>query len=78
MANDIVIRGFCERLYLDLAGPGFVLVQDGEDALVFFKENLNITLDLALGKVTITMQLPIVTQLRKIIMTIKVAFSTEV
>lgn len=75
-ANEIVIRAFNEKLYQDLAGPNFVLVQDGEPAIVFFKDNLVIVLDLATGKVTITMQVPIVTQLRTIIITIKIAFST--
>ena len=76
MANSTVIRAFTERLYQDLAGADFVLVQDGEDAFVFFKDNLVITLDLSLGKVTITMLTPIVTQLRVIVATIKIAFST--
>ncbi len=77
MANDVVIRAYTEQLYKDLAGPSFVLVQDGEAAFVYFKDNLVITLDLALGKVTITMFVPIVTQLRQIIATIKIAFDTE-
>lgn len=77
MANPTIIRAYTEQLYGDLAGPDFVLVQSGEDALVFFKNNLTIVLDLALGKVTITMFVPIVTQLRVIIATIKIAFSTE-
>lgn len=77
MANDVVIRAYTEQLYNDLAGPNFVLVQDGEAAKVFFKDNLVIVLDLGTGKVTITMFVPIVTQLRQIIATIKIAFDTE-
>ena len=77
MANGVIIRAYCEQLYQDLAGPNFVLVQDGEAAFKFFKDNLAIVLDLENGKVTITMFVPIVTQLRTIIVTIKVAFSTE-
>lgn len=77
MANAVVIRAYTERLYQDLAGPDFVLVQDGEDAIQFFKENLTVVLDLASGQVTITMLAPIVTQLRQIIATVKIAFSVE-
>ena len=76
MANRIVIGVFLDRLYNDLAGPNFVLVQDGETAIKFFKDNRTIVLDLATGKATVTMRVPIVTQLRTIIMTIQVAFST--
>lgn len=78
MANDTIIRAFCEKLYSDLAGPDFVLVQDGEAAIKFFKDNLTVTLDLALGKVTLTMLVPIVTQLRQIIATMRISFTTTV
>lgn len=77
MANGTVIRAYLEKLYQDLAGADFVLVQDGEAALKYFKDNLTVTLDLSLGKVTITALTPIVTQLRTIIYTVKIAFSTE-
>jgi phage tail sheath gpL-like len=76
MANAAVIQAYCEKLYQDLAGPDYVLVQDGEDAITFFKENLTVTLDLSIGKATITMLVPIVTQLRTIVATFKIAFST--
>lgn len=76
MVNAVVFRAYCEQLYIDLAGPDFVLVQDGEVAIAFYKDNLTVVLDLALGKITTTMLVPIVTQLRTIIATIKIAFST--
>jgi hypothetical protein len=75
MANQVVIAVFLDKLYNDLAGPNFVLVQDGEAAIKFFKENRTIVLDLATGKAIVTMQVPIVTQLRSIIVTMKIAFS---
>ncbi len=78
MANSVVIRAFVEKLYQDLAGPGFVLVQDGAAAIAFYKDNLTIILDLSTGKVTITDLTPIVTQLRQIIMTMKITFSVTV
>lgn len=76
MANSVIIRAFCEQLYQDLSGADFVLTQAGEAAIVFFKNNLVITIALATGTVTITMLVPIVTQLRVINATFKIAFST--
>ena len=76
MANEQVIRSFVKRLYQDLSGPDFVLLEAGEDALNFFNDNLVITIDKALGKVTIQMTVPIVTQIREIAATMKIAFST--
>jgi hypothetical protein len=77
VANALSIRAFSEKLYSDLAGADKVLVQSGERALNFFKQNLVVELDLAEGKVTITMFVPIVTQLRTIQGTIKIAFATS-
>jgi phage tail sheath gpL-like len=77
MANAVIIIQYTEQLYKDLSGVNFVLVQDGEDAFVYFKKNITIVLDLENGKVTITMFLPIITQLRVIQATIKIAFSLE-
>jgi len=75
MANELVIRSFSKRLYQDLSGSNFVLFESGEDALNFFNDNLVISIDKALGKVTIQSTDPIVTQLRELAITSKVAFS---
>lgn len=77
MANDLTIINFCEKLYQDLAGPDFVLLQAGETAQQFFKDNITVTLDLSLGRATVNMIVPLVTQLREILATMKIAFSTE-
>lgn len=77
MANDLTIINFCEKLYQDLSGTDFVLLQAGEPALKFFKDNISVVLDLANGKATIQMTVPLVTQLREIVATMKIAFSTE-
>lgn len=77
MANAQVVRSYSKRLYQDLSGVDFVLLEAGEDALVFFDTNLIISIDKALGKVTIQMTVPIVTQLREIAATMKIAFSTQ-
>ena len=76
MANALVIRSFMKRLYQDLSGPDFVLLEAGEDALVFFNDNLVITLDKASGTVTIQEEVALVTQIRDIVATLKIAFST--
>lgn len=77
MANEQVVRSYSKRLYQDLSGVDFVLLEAGEDALIFFNDNLIIAIDKALGKVTIQMTVPIVTQLREIAATMKIAFSTN-
>ena len=77
MANENSIRTFLVRLVNDLTGQDFVLIQAGETALKFYKDNLVVELDLATGKVTETMKVPIVTQLREIIGTIQLSFTTN-
>jgi len=53
------------------------LLQRGEAARNFFKDNRTITLNMKLGQVLITMQTPIVTQLREVIAPMQIAFSTS-
>lgn len=77
MANADMIRAFLIGVFQDLGSSDFVLLQSGEDALNFFKDNLSVTLDLSTGVVTITMKVPIVTQLREITGAIQISFSTE-
>lgn len=77
MANKQVIIAYCEKLYQDLSGPGFVLLESGEDAQRFFKENIIVVIDKTIGRATITMVVPIVTQLRELLATMQIAFSTE-
>jgi len=76
MANAGVIRSYSKRLYQTLSGVDYVLLETGEDALNFFDDNLIIAIDKANGKVTVQMTVPIVTQLREIAATLKIAFST--
>lgn len=76
-ANAETIAAYCEKLYQDLSGPDFVLVEAGEDAVRFFKDNLSVVIDLAQGRATITMIVPIVTQLREILATMQISFGTD-
>lgn len=77
MANVETISAFCETLYQDLSGRDFVLLEAGEEATTFFKNNLTVVIDTSLGKATVGMRVPIVTQLRKIIATMQLSFGTE-
>lgn len=77
MANEGTIRAFVVGRFEVLGGPDFLLVQKSAAATKAFKESLTITLDIATGDVVIAATFPIVTQLRSIDMTIKIAFSTE-
>ena len=76
-ANAVTIEAYCDKLYQDLSGPDFVLLEAGEEALVFFKNNRTVTINKSLGRATILMVVPLVTQLREIIATMKIAFSTQ-
>jgi phage tail sheath gpL-like len=77
MANESTVRAECEKLYQDLAGADFVLVEDGPESFKFFKDNLVITIDKSEGEVSIQSKVVIVTQLREIIMSIQIAFSVR-
>lgn len=74
MANEAVIRAFQVSLYNSLTET---LVQSGEDALNFYKQNLTVSLDILNGKVTLTMKVPIVGQLREMQGTIQIEFSAN-
>jgi len=75
MANGPLIESYAIGLYKDLAD--LALVQAGEDAEQYVKDNMTITLDLEDGSVLLTQIVPIVTQLRTIYQTIQVGFTTE-
>lgn len=75
--NENSIRGKFLRYFNILSGPGFVLTVAGEAARNFFIKNLTITLNPTTGLVTGSMKLPIVTQLRTIIVPIQIAFNVN-
>ena len=77
IANENSIRDAMVGYYGDLSGGDYVLLQSGEDALLFYKENLQVIIDMANGKVTIINKLPIVTQFREIDLTSQLAFSLQ-
>jgi phage tail sheath gpL-like len=75
MANKASIKAFLCSLYLDLGEV--VLARAGEANLKFYRDNLDVTLDLANGRVSIDMMMPIVVQLREILGNIRVTFNTD-
>lgn len=77
MANQAVIEAYLDNLYGTLSGEDYVLTQAGPTYLKYFKDNRTVTLNLSTGTVTITMKMPIVTQLRTIVATMQISFSTE-
>jgi hypothetical protein len=72
IANPGSIRGFTVAKYESLQG---LLVEGGPEALNFFKENLQVTVDTSTGKATVLMKVQIVGQLREISGTIQITFS---
>ena len=77
MANVQVIRSFLIGLYADLASDDYVIVQDGPDYVQFFKDNLNVELDLVEGKVTVSAKLCYMSQARQWIGTLEYSFDIE-
>ena len=69
-ANVASIRAFCVGLYSELADE--VVVDSGDDALIFFKDNLFVEIsDFAAGEVTIAMIFQIMGQLRVVNFTVQ-------
>lgn len=77
MANEASIRAFSKDRYEDLAGPDFVLVQEGEEARNFYDQNLSISLDLVNGRANVNMVVPIIVQFRELLGTISLSFGTN-
>ncbi len=75
VANQASIKAFFEKLYKDTSGGDFMLTQDGDTAEAFYKANLDVSINLATGLVTVNDKTPVVTQLRGMTMTMKVTFS---
>lgn len=77
MANEGSVRAFSNQLYTQLSGKDFALTQAGEAALKTFKAGTTVSINTLTGLVTIIFNsVPLVTQLREIIATMKISFST--
>lgn len=76
MANAQLILSTLMEFYNTLSGPEFALTQAGETARNAFISNTTVSINLALGTVTILMgAVPLVTQLRTINATMTISFS---
>lgn len=74
IVNSDSIRTAIIGYYNVLADQDFMLTRDGFENEIFFRNNLAITVDFQLGRVTATMRVPIVTQLREINGSIQLVF----
>jgi phage tail sheath gpL-like len=75
MANAKSIAAFCDQIFSLLGNSDFVLVQGGPEVIAYFKANRTVSINMPAGSVTIIMLVPIVTQLRAIIVPMQITFS---
>jgi hypothetical protein len=75
MANAQTISASCTKYYQALANDA--LAQFGDAFLAFYKKNLTVTIDVPNGSASVSMLMPIVTQLREIIANIQIDFTSE-
>jgi phage tail sheath gpL-like len=73
--NEESVRAEFAKIYEELAQ--LTLTVAGSGATIFFKENLDVKIDLAQRKVTSTFKLPIVSQLGDIIATAQLNFNFQ-
>ena len=74
MANEDSIRAYLVKLYGDLSGADYVLLQAGDTAVNYFKDNLSLILDIQAGSVAVSMKVKGVGQLRAFTITMQVTF----
>ena len=72
--NVSTIRGKFVEYYKTLSGPNFVLTDNAQSSLDFFRDNLIITIDRDDGLVNVEMKVIIIVQIRRIEGTIAIVF----
>lgn len=77
MINQIGFEAYTDRLYSEQTRSELLLLQGGQVAIDYFKNNRIVVLDMLTGTITINMKVPIITQVRNIIGTVEISFSTE-
>lgn len=77
MANAQIIAANLDGYYKTLSTGEYVLTQSGEQALQYFRRNRSVNLNLRTGTASVQMTTPIVTQLRAILVTMKVGFRIQ-
>lgn len=73
MTNASAFKGQLKKYYTDLSV--LVIVPSGKEAIDFFMDNLSIAIDMSLGKITANGNLPIVVQLREILVNLRTTFT---
>jgi phage tail sheath gpL-like len=75
MANEASIRGYAMSLYRELSGIDYALTVSGEASEKIFAQNMTISIDMSLGRVTAVFgKVPLVSQFREFLGTFRVAF----
>lgn len=74
VANEASILASFKKYYLELAD--LMIVRGGEDDIKFFLDSILIHIDLVMGAVTMSANLPIVVQLRSILANLTTTFNT--
>tara|TARA_R110000744_G_scaffold196160_4_gene315386 strand:+ start:1997 stop:3604 length:1608 start_codon:yes stop_codon:yes gene_type:complete len=77
MINQIGFEAYTDRLYSDQTRSELLLLQDGQEAINYFKANRIVSLDMLTGTINVNMKVPIISQVRNIIGTVEISFSTE-
>lgn len=76
MNNEASLTAKFVKYYSALSGAEYCITEAGEEALQYFIRNLTIQINKATGTVTASMKVPIVTQLRTIVVPWQISFST--
>ncbi len=71
------IDAFQTTLYTKLSENPFALTPKGDNAVKFFEDNLTVSVDFASGLVSIVAEVPIVSQVRVIDATLRIAFTIQ-
>jgi phage tail sheath gpL-like len=75
MVNANIVGAVLDGFYAALSNDDYVLTDSGEDALKFFKQHRAVSLDMDTGTVTVTMIVPIVVQVRTLLVSMQIGFS---
>lgn len=75
MANEEKIKERMVYYYKTLSDSGYVLATAGDEAVEYFRANLDVVLDLSQGKATIGAKCVIVSQLRELLANIQILYS---
>lgn len=75
MTNAGQIKANCVNIFKILSSQDFVLTPAGSEASDYFRDNLTVLTDISTGKATISGLMPIVTQLRTILIAYQLSFT---